>query len=97
MRDGGVRVETHVRRKRRMVNRIEKETSPTFVFDRTMSLVSPPPPPTHQPSSNIGSARIFKQSMGARKRNLVGTGLSYGPGGIGSLESSLGLLKILKV
>ncbi len=40
------------------------------------------------------SAGIFKQSMGARKRVVIG--LSYHqatqPGGIGSLESILGLL-----
>jgi hypothetical protein len=46
-------------------------------------------------------AGIFKQSMGARNR--VGIGMSYRagppgytqPGGIGSLESILGLLKSL--
>jgi hypothetical protein len=47
-------------------------------------------------------AGISKQSMGARNR--VGIGLSYRParlhikpGGIGSLESILGLLKSLKI
>jgi hypothetical protein len=46
-------------------------------------------------------AGIFKQSVGAR--NQVGIGLSYRPaslqkaGGIASLESSLGLLKCLKI
>ncbi len=47
------------------------------------------------------SAGIFKQSMGARNR--VGIGLSFlprqatQPGGIGSLESILGVLKSLKI
>jgi hypothetical protein len=41
------------------------------------------------------SAGIFKQSMEARNR--VGIVLSYRPGGIGALESILGLLKRLKI
>ncbi len=51
--------------------------------------------------SQQSRAGIFKKSMGAR--NLVGIGLSVParqatqPGGIGSLESILGLLKCLKI
>jgi hypothetical protein len=54
------------------------------------------------PLSLVTSAGIYKQSMGAGNR--VGVGLSYRParlhtqtGGIGSLESILGLLKSLKI
>ncbi len=50
--------------------------------------------------TSITSAGIFKQSMGARNR----VGLSYvparqatQPGGVGSLEAILGLLKSLKI
>ncbi len=51
------------------------------------------------PVRDLFSAGIFKQSMGARNR--VWNGLSYRqathPGGIGSLESILGLFKSLKI